>query len=306
MERRQLLYQYQNGNTHVELFTDGTKFRDTPDGEEPNPELPESIDLKITDYCEYECSYCHESSSREGKHSNLLATQEYLKPLNPGTEIAIGGGDPLSIGKHTFAQFARNLAENIGLVPNVTIKWSPQIGKHLDWLTKLVDTNYIYGIGVSGVIPLDQRTYDYYPTIVHHVIAGMHDIEDLEKLPKVLILGYKFKGRSANLTDMRHQDITDGLYHWKTHIPLYFHKDVQMSFDNLAIEQLQMKRFFNDEQWGQLFMGFDGTYTFYVDAVKGEYAISSTHTDRYPITNVKDDFQHIRRLSSLERNNEFK
>ena len=298
--RRQLLYEYDNNNVHVEIFSDGTKIRDVPDDEPANPTYPESIDLKITNYCDYECHYCHESSDRNGDHAELGKLAGYLAPLNPGTEIAIGGGDPLSIGKHRLIDFTKILSHNLNLIPNITIKWSPQIGKHLDWLTKLVDINQLYGIGVSGVVPLGQQMYDAYPSIVHHVIAGYHDIDTIEQLPKVLVLGYKFKGRSANLHPGLKKDVEDSLYEWYTHIPLYF-KSNMMSFDNLAIEQLNMRRFFNDEQWQKLFMGMDGSYTFYVDGVNMEYAISSTHVDRYPLTNVKDDFQHVRHLAQLER-----
>ena len=190
-KRRQLLYAYENGNTHVELFTCGTKIRDIPDGMPAMPEYPESIDLKITDYCEYECNYCHESSSRAGKQANLLALIDYLKPLNPGTEIALGGGDPLTVGKDQLHLFLKKLSQDIGLVPNMTIKWNHKISAQLDKLTKYVDIGYLYGIGISGTTPLHPRTYEDYPSIVHHVIAGYHKIEDIEQLPKVLILGYK-------------------------------------------------------------------------------------------------------------------
>ena len=39
---------YVNGNTIVVMYTDGTKIRYVRTGEEPAPEYPESIDLKIT------------------------------------------------------------------------------------------------------------------------------------------------------------------------------------------------------------------------------------------------------------------
>lgn len=51
-----ILYQYQNGNTHVTILTDGTKIREY----ENIPVIihPESIDVKITDYCTMGCKFC--------------------------------------------------------------------------------------------------------------------------------------------------------------------------------------------------------------------------------------------------------
>jgi hypothetical protein len=57
---------YKNGNTFVEIYADGTKIRTTADEENPQPELPESIDLKITDYCDAGCAWCHENSTIHG------------------------------------------------------------------------------------------------------------------------------------------------------------------------------------------------------------------------------------------------
>lgn len=54
---------YQNGNTTVIIMNDGTKIREY----ENAPEIlhPESIDVKITDYCDMGCAYCHESSTKK-------------------------------------------------------------------------------------------------------------------------------------------------------------------------------------------------------------------------------------------------
>lgn len=47
-------------------------------------------------------------------------------------------------------------------------------------------------------------------------------------------------------------------------------------------------------------MGDDGTYTMYVDAVERTYGISSTHAERYPLTNIKEDFANVRRLAAAD------
>ena len=59
-----------------------------------------------------------------------------------------------------------------------------------------------------------------------------------------------------------------------------------ISFDNLAIEQLDVKRLMSDEEWEQFYMGDDGTSTFYVDMVEQKFAKSSTASmnERYDLT----------------------
>jgi len=58
---------------------------------------------------------------------------------------------------------------------------------------------------------------------------------------------------------------------------------VVVSFDNLAISQLDLKAQVSDDVWSELFQGEDSTHTFYIDAVKQEVAGTSTSAKRYPI-----------------------
>lgn len=80
-----LLQSYTNGNYIVKIYSDGTKIRITEE-DKFIPEFPESIDMKITDYCEVGCPMCHENSSIKGKHANF--NYKFLDTLKEGTEIA--------------------------------------------------------------------------------------------------------------------------------------------------------------------------------------------------------------------------
>lgn len=53
-----------------------------------------------------------------------------------------------------------------------------------------------------------------------------------------------------------------------------------ISFDNLAIEQLNVKKLFTIEGWEQFYMGDDFCFTMYIDAVKQEYAPTSRSDKR--------------------------
>ena len=68
-----------------------------------------------------------------------------------------------------------------------------------------------------------------------------------------------------------------------------------MSFDNLAIEQLDVKRLMSDDEWKEFYMGDDGKYTFYIDMVEGTYGKNSLATERYPLEDdIVTMFEKIR------------
>lgn len=69
-----------------------------------------------------------------------------------------------------------------------------------------------------------------------------------------------------------------------------------VSFDNLAIEQLNVRRLMTDEEWNEFYMGDDGTMTYYIDMVEHKFARSSTAAfdKRYNLLDSVDDmFQKI-------------
>lgn len=80
----------------MEIYEDGTKIQEWPDEEVPNPIYPNSFDLKITDYCDLGCKFCHEKSTTNGIHGDLSLMMDLVEQLPAGTEIAIGGGNPKS------------------------------------------------------------------------------------------------------------------------------------------------------------------------------------------------------------------
>ena len=70
-----------------------------------------------------------------------------------------------------------------------------------------------------------------------------------------------------------------------------------ISFDNLAIEQLDVKRLIPEEQWEEFYMGSDSEFTFYIDMVDGTFGKNSLapENERFPIVdNIDDMFEKIR------------
>jgi len=117
-------------------------------------------------------------------------------------------------------------------------------------------------------------------TIVHF-IAGEHDpLETLNvarRNHKILVLGYKQFGRGIGHFSPR---VAHGIGAWKYWINTIISKG-GVCFDNLAIEQLKLRERLPVDLWNRCYMGDDGQFTMYADAVRNEYAISST-SSRFP------------------------
>ena len=110
---------------------------------------------------------------------------------------------------------------------------------------------------------------------------------------EILILGYKDfrRGVSAHsaLTDSRMNEMYSEL-------PEMLGRFKTVSFDNLAIKQLNAKRIMSEEEWNEFYMGDDGQFTMYIDLVKREFAKSSTSTERFKLTyDIKTMFDMVKR-----------
>lgn len=277
-----LLAEYTNGNTHVRIYDDGTKVREYTGV--PVPVHPESIDIKITDKCDMGCTYCHESSTTHGKHADLGVLLDILSQLPPGVEIALGGGNPLSHpGLVGFLQAAKAQ----GLIANLTVNQG-HLHTHHDLLVGILSDGLVHGLGISitnknytGIGRLLHHTNN----IVYHVIAGVNQVTVLDQLLmlpktpcKVLVLGYKVFGLGV----VHYNQATyENLKTWYLQLPKYLTSCI-MSFDNLAIQQLQIERLLTKDAWSRLYMGDDFEYTMYIDAVNQVYAPSSTSQYRTP------------------------
>jgi MoaA/NifB/PqqE/SkfB family radical SAM enzyme len=298
-----ILQQYQNGNTEVTIYSDGTKERVYE--EAPWVVHPESLDVKITNHCDAGCSFCHEQSTTSGQHGNLNALKKVLSVLPAGVEIAIGGGNPFS---HPALVPFLEWAKGRGLIANITVNQ-----KHLlpyeNLIAKLIDEHLIHGLGISytsdkyllNIKPILQATNN----AVFHVIMGINTVNDVIKLKdfcsslnkecKILILGYKEFGFGTTHHSKRKKQITDNKYEWYTTLaPLFKTAGLTLSFDNLAIKQLDLRRYFTEEGWNKFYMGDDFEYTMYVDAVEQKFAKSSTSLNRVSFgTQSLLDYFHI-------------
>jgi organic radical activating enzyme len=279
------IHSYQNGNTYVELFDDGTKIRTTPDLVGSKLNFPESLDVKITNWCDAGCRYCHEKSDENGQHCDMTVLLDVLKELPKGVEIAAGGGSTLSHPElFTFLQVLKQR----GNVANVTVNQ-----KHISdiFLQTIIKQDLVKGVGISySSIAYTRAITDILKltdNVVFHLINGVNkpsDIDDLIKInngnkTKILLLGYKDYGRGSKymLNNNRIEVIKK---EWQWNIRQILDKNIVMSFDNLAIEQTKVKRFFPEKEWEKFYMGKEFIHSMYVDAVEQKYAPTSTSDNR--------------------------
>ena len=307
---------YKNGNYDVELYDDGTKVR-YGNVDEFIPEFPENIDVCITKRCDGGCPYCYEGCTINGEHGNIgeydrfgnFHLPKWMESLKPGTELALNGNDLT----HPYLERCLHALNTKGIITNMTIN-QRHLAKNIDKLVCWQQRGWINGIGVSLSDSNDDSLYDNLPklkNVVLHVIAGIFTVEDLINLqsisPKLLILGYKNIGRGTKFMKDNQEAIDNNIVMLKANLPLMKQYFEVLSFDNLAIEQLDVKNslfFGNEEKWSTFYMGDDGGFTMYIDTVAGKYSKNScmSQKERYKIGNktVIEMFNDIRKRYEIK------
>ena len=292
----ELLGIYKNGNFTTKIFSDGTKVRETED-DEFKAAFAENMDIKISNYCDMGCKFCHEGSTRNGKHGDIL-NEKFIDTLHPYQEVALGGGDATS--HPDLIPFLQKLKDKKVIV-NMTVN-QKHFKQKQDLIKRLVDEKLIYGIGVSLVNPTDEfiSLVKQYPNAVVHVINGVLRPSDVETLAdndlKMLILGYKHLRRGNEWYSEERENIVSKQMWLKENFADIINHFKVVSFDNLAIEQLDVQRLMSKEEWDEFYMGDDGTMTYYIDMVERKFARSSTadFDKRYDLMDSVDDmFQKI-------------
>lgn len=303
---KKLLYSYHNLDSFVQIYEDGTKVRQSVGNRMIQPE---SIDLKITNQCNRKCSFCAENSCPTGLHANYETVLDLVDCLAPGTEIAIGGGNALLFPE---LKYLLNLFHSKGLISNLTVHETDFVEK-IDEIRNYMSSGLIMGLGVSasasyffpnqGFSPEVGcliKTLPYPQNVVIHLIAGLSTIEQILSFSdygyKVLVLGYKKLGRGKAFYNDESENTNSTITDLKNKIPFLLNNAKNIiSFDNLAIKQLDVMRWLKHEGMQDLYMGEDGKYSMFVDAVEMKYAKSSCHK-RLPIpekTNIMQLYQKM-------------
>lgn len=272
-----LLASYLNGNYVVRLYEDGTKIKDTKD-DKFVASFPDSMDVKITNYCDLNCPMCHEMSNTLGKEGDL--NSEFFSSLKKGVELAIGGGNPLS--HKDLMPFLKRMKDK-GIICNLTIN-EKHLLKNKELINNLIKDKLIYGLGIS-LNEINEETIEFAKVnknTVFHIINGI--FSDFDKIAnkglKILILGYKKFGRGKTYFN---EVVEKRMKETKDLLPSLLNKFKCISFDNLALDQLDVKNLISEKEWESMYMGDDGEASMYIDLVESKFARSSTSELRYDL-----------------------
>lgn len=294
---RRLLSHYKNGNYDVYIFSDGTKVRETEE-DEFIPAFSENVDCKLTDRCGLSgtlCQFCYEGCTPNGKHGKI--DYNFLNTLHAGTEMALNGND---MDHPQLDELLHKLKEQC-VIANITVSKSQFIANR-DKIMQYQRDGLLHGIGISAnsfdedFIKMIEET----PNSVIHTIAGICTLDNYKALfgrrVKVLILGYKTRGRGVEYLKNNHNKIFNNIYNVNGALGEIAKNVRVLSFDNLAIEQLPAVRDVVGGNWDTFYMGDDGNYTFYIDLVAGTFAKNSCIDERFPIGDKSMDemFNFIR------------
>lgn len=291
------MYQYKNGNSSVELFDDGTRVIHYEN--ELKLEFPLNIDIRVSSICSFGynpktnkafCDFCHESARTDGNECNYDELKEKLKGLPKGIELAIGANN---ITTELFGFIF--WCDTQDYIVNLTINQG-HLKRDTQRLKLLINNQLIKGLGVSYRSSLKwdvpQFILDYEHT-VFHVIAGIDSINDVMDLStkgvkKVLVLGEKNFGFNYGKVDLK----TKKHKEWFWFISKLFTIFNIVSFDNLALEQMNIRRFFNDDSWSVF---NQGEHSFYINAVDKYFAPSSRSNNKttWNTIIIKDYFKKL-------------
>ena len=291
---------YKNGNYWVSInLENGTKIREN-DLDNLTPAFAENCDITITHKCDGGCEFCYMGCTPDGKHGDIL-NPKFLDTLHEYQEIAINGND---LSHPDLIPFLEKLKEK-KIISNMTVN-QIHFERCQDMIENLINNKLIYGLGISLKEPTEEfiSLVKQYPNAIIHTINGITTMDDYMFLAhrglKVLILGYKELCRGHKYMDNHFIAIKQGqaalYYKLKTIIDEGWFSTI--SFDNLALDQLDVKRLLSNKQWDEFYMGRDSQYTFYIDLVDGKFAGNSLapEDERYDILDSIDEmFEKIRK-----------
>lgn len=292
---------YRNGNAVVTLdLRDGTRIIEYPDNEPLTLQTPLNIDIRVSTQCPYgynvetqksTCAFCHESALVSGVECHYGVLQQVLMDakLPRGTEIALGVNEVTD----NLVQFVKNLYR-LGLVVNITMneRYILQYGD--TGLKQMLP--YVFGLGISyrslqGCLSLPDWIAEYPHTVIH-VINGIDDFDDVKELGvkyhKLLVLGEKdfgFNHGKVNLNTEQHKQ-------WKSNIMQLTKIFDIVSFDNLGLQQLEIRGKITDEEYKSF---YQGEHSMYINAVEQYFAPSSrtrNNIKHFGETDLRSYFQY--------------
>lgn len=247
--------------------------------------LPELVDVKITDFCPFGCSYCYMDSTKKGQHGDYNALSTILCNLaSIGVfEVALGGGEPTYHPE--FREIVRDIRD-FGMVPNFTTKnpfWlnDPQIchaveaycGSFAFSITSEKDA-----IQILKKLEIFEKTYNIgFDRMSFQVVLGTLSDTDLKYILKLAcdhyikttMLGYKLTGRGKNFNPLP----KNNLY------KIFCELSTEEKLGGIGIDTIVAKEYEDELQLlgisDKLYSTEEGKHSMYIDGVLGRMGPSS-------------------------------
>lgn len=283
---------YKNRNYRVIIFSDGTKIREN-DLDTLEASFPESMDVNISNQCSNNCPFCYLNASPEGKHGRF--DYSFFDNLHPYIELAININS-FSTLPDDFENWLERMKKQ-RIIVNATINQNTlsqesYYQKVKEWQEK----GYINALGIS-FCKVDEQLLSYlkeFKNTVLHVICGLITEEELNKLAnkgiRILFLGYKTCGRGKEFLS---DSVNKGIQTLSKNIDKRLSQFRVCSFDNLALEQLELQKKVDEGLWKESYMGNDGMYSMYLDLVTGTFSKNSISSTKYPIQGTIEEMFKI-------------
>ena len=281
-----LISDYKNGNSLIKIYNDGTRVIEYDDV--LKLEFPLNLDIRVSSKCSFGlnpktgkafCSFCHESATTDGSECDYNALMSKLEGLPRGIELAIGCNHMTS-GLKSFIVWC----DAKGYVVNLTINQG-HIKRDFKLIYELIENGLVKGLGISyrsGLkfdVPKEILDYD---NTVFHVICGIDTFDEVVALKefgvkKLLLLGYKTFGFGVEYLSNNENLVNKNLQEWYWWVHKLFSVFDVVSFDNLALQQLNVKRFFSDDNWDVF---NQSEHSFYINAVDQTMSPSSRSPEK--------------------------
>lgn len=185
---------------------DGTKVR-LAIGKYTKASKPELVDIKITDYCSFGCSFCYQASTLQGKHAPMENIDFAIAQLAKAKvfEAALGGGDPL---EHPDIVEILQKFKAAGIVPNFTTKFPAKVRQFWPEIGHLIG-GFAYSAETAAQVRSAAKLMRMIPKekVNLHYVMGLGDREHFraylqaahEVGYRVTLLGYKTVGRGKDV-----------------------------------------------------------------------------------------------------------
>ena len=243
----------------------GSKFRFSFHTSQPytKSSTPELVDLKITDYCPYDCSFCYQNSTVNGKHANHNDLRSIIIALSELKvfEIAIGGGEP-TLYPH-FSEII-HFCNECGITPNFTT-FNTNFLLNNPLIYKLVGAIAYSCTSAKDVQNLLQINKEFLNKITIQIPMGTVERSEFKNIMDitsknrigVTLLGYKTTGRGNDFKPIDYSWAVDDILADK-----YYYVGIDTVFAQQFADKLK------NHVDSRLYTLDEGKFSCYIDGVR--------------------------------------